>query len=145
MNDLINQLRDENVTGFNLTVAACEAADRIEQLQRENSELRFALADTEALELGTAERLAEAKKLIEQLQRELETERVLSFRNQVAELEKQRDELLAAAKIILSDAPLDNGVMALAAAVRNAKQKPMIKALEKDLDAATDEATRGEI
>ena len=63
----------------------------------------------------------------------------------IEQLEKQRDELLAAAKIILSDAPLDNGVMALAAAVRNTKQKPMTNALEKDLDAATDEATRGEI
>ena len=32
---------------------------------------------------------------IERLERELETERALSFRNQVAELEQQRDELLA--------------------------------------------------
>ena len=65
--------------------------------------------------------------------------------DRIEQLEKQRDELLEAAKIILSDEPLDQGIRALAAAVRNAKQKPMIKALEKDLDAATDEATRGEI
>ena len=64
---------------------------------------------------------------------------------EIIKLRQQRNELLAAAKIILSDAPLDNGVMALAAAVRNAKDNPMINALEKDLDAATDEATRGEI
>lgn len=36
---------------------------------------------------------------MERLEKELETERALSFRNQVAELEKQRDELL---KLILS-------------------------------------------
>lgn len=30
--ELIERLRDDQVTGFNLTVAACEAADRIEQL-----------------------------------------------------------------------------------------------------------------
>jgi hypothetical protein len=33
--DLIKRLRDENVTGFNLTVAAVEAAERIEELERE--------------------------------------------------------------------------------------------------------------
>ena len=66
MNDLIKRIaiyKSDPVLGGVLE----EAADRIEQLQRENSELRFALADTEALELGTAERLTEAKKLIEQL------------------------------------------------------------------------------
>ena len=41
--------------------------------------------------------------------------------DRIEQLEKQRDALLAAAKIILSDAPLDNGVMALATAVRECK------------------------
>lgn len=41
--------------------------------------------------------------------------------NEIVKLRKQRDALLAAAKIILSDAPLDNGVMALATAVRECK------------------------
>ena len=35
-----------------------EAANRIDELEEENARLRFALADTEALELGTSERLA---------------------------------------------------------------------------------------
>ena len=60
----------------------------------------------------------EAADLIEQLQRELETERVLSFRNQVAELEKQRDELLAAAKLIFKDGPVDTAFVALSQAIR---------------------------
>ena len=37
--DLKQRLRDERVTGFNLTVAAVEAADRIEQLESERDEL----------------------------------------------------------------------------------------------------------
>ena len=36
---LIERLRDNRVTGFNLTVAACEAADRIEELERERNAL----------------------------------------------------------------------------------------------------------
>ena len=35
-----------------------EAANRIDALEEENARLRFAIADTEALELGTSERLA---------------------------------------------------------------------------------------
>lgn len=56
IDDLKERLLDENVTGFNLTIAAVEAAERIEQLERENQRLRRALADTEALEIGTGER-----------------------------------------------------------------------------------------
>ena len=36
---LIERLRDNRVTGFNLAVAACEAADRIEELERERNAL----------------------------------------------------------------------------------------------------------
>jgi len=43
-----------------------------------------------------ASAIRELSGISEQLQRELETERALSFRNQVAELEQQRDDLLAA-------------------------------------------------
>jgi hypothetical protein len=42
--ELIERLRDENCTGFNLTIAACEAADALEQLasaQKDAERYRF--------------------------------------------------------------------------------------------------------
>lgn len=69
--DLKERLLDENVTGFNLTIAAVEAAERIEQLERENQRLRMALADAEALEIGTGERCMALLAHVERLEAKL--------------------------------------------------------------------------
>ena len=69
--DLKERLLDENVTGFNLTIAAAEAAERIEQLERENQRLRRTLADIEALEIGTGERCMALLAHVERLGRAL--------------------------------------------------------------------------
>lgn len=46
---------------------------RVRELEEANARLRFALADTEALELGTSERLAASQLHAEQLRKALET------------------------------------------------------------------------
>ena len=46
---------------------------RVRELEEENARLRFALADTEALELGTSERLAASQAYTEQFLEALET------------------------------------------------------------------------
>ena len=46
---------------------------RVRELEEENARLRFALADTEALELGTSERLAASQAYAKQLRVALET------------------------------------------------------------------------
>ena len=45
---------------------------RIAELEEENARLKFALADTEALELGTSERLAASQAYAEQLREKIE-------------------------------------------------------------------------
>lgn len=54
MNDLIERLRDEGCTGFNLTVAACEAADKLEALEFSwagcSQQLKDACADLDRVE-----------------------------------------------------------------------------------------------
>ena len=45
--------------------------ERVRELEKENARLRFALADTEALELGTSERLAASQAYAEQLREAL--------------------------------------------------------------------------
>ena len=59
-----------------------EAANRIDELEEENARLRFALADTEALELGTSERLAAIKAENESLKRDAEQWRAYQKRKQ---------------------------------------------------------------
>lgn len=46
---------------------------RVRELEEENARLKFALADTEALELGTSERLAASQAYAEQLREALNT------------------------------------------------------------------------
>ena len=46
---------------------------RVRELEEENARLRFALADTESLELGTSERLAASQAYAEQLRVALQT------------------------------------------------------------------------
>lgn len=46
---------------------------KVAELEEENARLRFALADTEALELGTSERLAASQAYAEQLREALTT------------------------------------------------------------------------
>ena len=65
--------------------------ERIEQLEHNYASLQQAFDEMKTL---AAQRLD----MFKAVQRELETERCLSFRNQVAELERQRDELLADAE-----------------------------------------------
>ena len=111
MNDLVSRLRRYAGNLCVSTPAEMEAADYIEQQQKELEE--------QARLLGmSAEREADLLGKMERLQREIETEKVLSFRNQVAELEKQRDALLAAAKLIFKDGPVDTAFVALSQAIR---------------------------
>lgn len=55
-NTIVERLRD-GVFGTNRIPLCIEAADEIERLRTDVQHLQMALADTEALELGTAERL----------------------------------------------------------------------------------------
>jgi len=63
---------------------------------------------------------------MERLEAELETERALSFRNQVADLERQRDEILAVAEYARAALPnerwADDTKKMLDAAIANAKE-----------------------
>ena len=67
--ELIERLRNEHVTGFNLTVAACKAATAIESLLAENERLKHNLTSTEQTmreyQALAAERLEEIEKLKE--------------------------------------------------------------------------------
>ena len=92
--ELIDRLRDNRVTGFNLTVAAVEAADTIERLERE-------LADSNAQHERDVATLEHWNVAITELQRELETERALSFRNQVADLYSKGHRLAFALECVL--------------------------------------------
>jgi len=71
---LIAELRDEEIhtfDGFTVADVLEQLTARIAELEEENARLRFALADIEALELGTSERLAASQAYAEQLREAL--------------------------------------------------------------------------
>ena len=66
--DLKERLLDENVTGFNLTIAAVEAAERIEQLEREIESLKASMYGYYELENERDTLLADNVRLREALE-----------------------------------------------------------------------------
>ena len=61
----VRELEEQYELAANL---ANTSMDRVRELEEENVRLRFALADTEALELGTSERLAASQAEIKRLE-----------------------------------------------------------------------------
>ena len=87
--ELIKRLRDWNTEDFGL--AMDQAADLIQSQATQIQHLQFALADTEALEMGTAERceaLAAQLKVAREELSEIRNEDAAQLRMRVNELEE---------------------------------------------------------